>query len=235
MTTIPSITIYSGTVPDRTVQTSLVFAGAVGTYLDYFDEDFTPDTNDVVTAMNTMGGEMNDIAAATEGFANYQGDYVAGTTYATGESVTYSGTQYVSKVDSNTGNTPDSSPTEWQEIESIALKQPIIASSYNQAADITVTGTTHDFDFADGDMQELTVGNDITLSFSGFVSGKVCTMILDFVNAGAHTFTYPSGIIFAGGSEPSYTTAGTDRVTIIKDKDNVYSMFVTGLDIKVVT
>jgi len=41
-------------------------------------------------------------------------DYVAGTTYASGAKVIYSSRAYVSLADSNTGNTPDSSPTKWR-------------------------------------------------------------------------------------------------------------------------
>lgn len=42
-------------------------------------------------------------------------DWSAGTTYAAGFAVTYSGTVYVSKVGSNTGNQPDTSPTQWED------------------------------------------------------------------------------------------------------------------------
>jgi hypothetical protein len=58
-------------------------------------------------------------------------DYVAGTTYTKFEDsrkrsdvVTYSGAIYLSLVDSNTGNQPDSNPTQWQEtnIESLRVR-----------------------------------------------------------------------------------------------------------------
>jgi hypothetical protein len=44
---------------------------------------------------------------------SFQGAYDAGTTYAQGASVDYSGTIYVSLINSNIGNTPSSSPTDW--------------------------------------------------------------------------------------------------------------------------
>ena len=110
-------------------------------------------------------------------------------------------------------------------------KQPITASSYNQLADASLGSGTHTFNFGNGDMQQLTVTGDITLAFSGFVAGKVCTMIVDLVNAGSWTLTYPAGIIFADKTAPTYTATGTDRVMIVKDKDNVYSLFVIGQDV----
>jgi len=85
----------------------------------------------LVTEMNAGGGEINAIAAslssseanavaaadAAIAAANYKGDYVGGTTYNVGESVTESNVVYHSKVSGNTGNLPSSSPTQW-------LKEP---------------------------------------------------------------------------------------------------------------
>lgn len=42
-----------------------------------------------------------------------RGAYAAGTTYAKADLVSYSGAYYVSLVNSNTGNTPSSSPSQW--------------------------------------------------------------------------------------------------------------------------
>src|SRR5262245_20484277 len=43
-----------------------------------------------------------------------EGEWDSGTTYATGECVTFDGGAYASRVDSNLNNSPDSSPDEWQ-------------------------------------------------------------------------------------------------------------------------
>ena len=104
-------------------------------------------------------------------------------------------------------------------------------SSYAQIADASLGTGTHTFAFASGDMQQLTATGNITLAFSGFITGKVCTMIIDAVNWGAHTITHPATLEFAGQTAPTYTSAGTDRVMVIKDKDDVYSLFVVGQDI----
>ncbi|MBL7738714.1 MAG: hypothetical protein JNK14_05805 [Chitinophagaceae bacterium] len=57
---------------------------------------------------------IENISACAENFANTEiSAYAAGTTYAKGDLVLSSGIVYESKVNSNVGNTPDSSPTQW--------------------------------------------------------------------------------------------------------------------------
>jgi hypothetical protein len=84
-------------------------------------------------------------------------------------------------------------------------------------------------------MQQLTATGDITLAFSNFPTGYVASFFIDAVNWGAHTILYPAGILFPLGTAPSYTASGTDRLMVIKDADEAYSLFVIGFDIKVVT
>lgn len=108
------------------------------------------------------------------------------------------------------------------------------ASSYRQVTDASLGTGTYTFDYSVGDMQQLTATGDITIAFSSFVAGKVCSFVIDAINWGAHTITLPAGLLFTAGTPPTFTTAGTDRVVVIKDKDDVYSLFVVGQDIKVV-
>ena len=97
-------------------------------------------------------------------------------------------------------------------------------SSYIQQSDSSVNGAVV-FDYAAGDMIQATATSDITsMAFVGFPTGKVCTMIIDAVNWGNYTITHPAGILFDGATAPSYTAGGTDRLLIVKDKDEVYSL-----------
>jgi len=48
------------------------------------------------------------------GTFTWEGVYVAGTTYSADDAIHYDGSAYVSLQDSNTGNTPNSSPTYWE-------------------------------------------------------------------------------------------------------------------------
>lgn len=105
-------------------------------------------------------------------------------------------------------------------------------SSVRQITDVSLGTGTHTFNYANGDMQQLTATGDITLAFSNFVAGKVCGMIIDAINWGAHTITHPAGLLLAGGAAPSYTAAGMDRLLVTKDKDDVYSLTVIGQDMQ---
>ena len=104
-------------------------------------------------------------------------------------------------------------------------------SSYAQIADASLGTGTHTFNYANGDMQQLTATGDITIAFSGFVTGKICSMIIDAVNWGAFAITHPATLLFTAGTVPTYTAAGTDRLLVIKDKDDLYGLFVIGQDI----
>lgn len=109
----------------------------------------------------------------------------------------------------------------------------IQTAAYVQIADASIASGTHTFNYSSGDMQQLTATGDITLAFSNFPTGKVASMIIDAVNWGAHTITHPAGLLFEYGLAPPYTASGIDRLLVIKDKDNVYSLSIVGQDIKV--
>ena len=74
--------------------------------------------------------------------------YAAGTTYVRRDIVEYSGTAYISRVDSNTGNTPSSSPTQWLSMGAVArifspkiYNLPIETFGTGELGDVTLDGT----------------------------------------------------------------------------------------------
>lgn len=107
-------------------------------------------------------------------------------------------------------------------------------SCYNQATDASASSGTHTFDFFNGDYQELSinVSASVAIAFAGFIPGKVCTYMIDAVNWGGATVSYPAGLLFDGGIAPTYTAAGLDKLMVVKDKDEVYSLTVMQLDSK---
>ena len=102
--TFPTITDLPS-APQRT-QTPDAFATTADTFVAALP--------DLVTEVNTAGAYI-DTKTISVGNA-FQVTYSAGTTYTTGQSVLYGSKFYLSLVDSNTGNTPDSSPSQWVEI-----------------------------------------------------------------------------------------------------------------------
>lgn len=101
-------------------------------------------------------------------------------------------------------------------------------SSYTQIADASLGTGTHTFNFANGDMQQLTATGDITIAFSNFVSGAVCSFIIEAVNWGDYVITHPATMRFASATAPSYTSGGIDQILVIKDKDDVYTLYLLG-------
>ena len=107
-------------------------------------------------------------------------------------------------------------------------------SAVRQIADATPsTGTTHTFDYANGDMQQITcpASGTLTLAVSNFPSGDVAGFIADIVNGGNCTITHNPSWLFAGGVAPTYTTAGTDRVLFTSDKDGAITLTVIARNI----
>jgi len=78
MTTIPSITAYSGTIPDKDTQTKEDFANNVYPYLNYIDKTFVPSFEAAKTAMNAwdtdLAEETDNIEAKVTEASNYAND-----------------------------------------------------------------------------------------------------------------------------------------------------------------
>jgi len=103
-------------------------------------------------------------------------------------------------------------------------------SAVRQIADDTLGTGTYTFDYSTGDMVQLTATGNITLAVSNFPSGDVAGYIVDCINFGAHTITHNAAWLFAKGTAPTYTTAGTDRILLMSDKDGIITLTVVAQD-----
>ena len=111
----------------------------------------------------------------------------------------------------------------------------INGASVREIASATpLTGTTHTFNYANGDLQKITApaGGTLTLAFSNMPTGKVCAFIFDIVNGGNCTITHPIGMKFAKGTAPDYTVSGTDRILVTKNSADEYALTVVAEDFK---
>jgi hypothetical protein len=104
----------------------------------------------------------------------------------------------------------------------------------NQADDVTAdSDTTYTFSYLDGSLHEVTVSSNCTFAFT-FPSSEVNSLLLNIVNGGGSTITWPAGVLWAGGTAPTLTTTGTDVVAFWTDaSDTVYGN-VVALDVKAV-
>lgn len=132
---------------------------------------------------------------------------------------------------SQAGNAPEGDTTNWQPLAQLAPGETTNQQSYRQAADASLGTGTHTFDYAIGDMQQLTATGNITIAFSNFPTGNVVGYLIDAVDWGAHTITLPGGVLFSNGVTPTFTTSGTDRIEILKDKDDVYTLTIKNPDL----
>jgi len=130
----------------------------------------------------------------------------------------------------NVDNTSDATK---DSATAVLSNKTLAKSAYTQIDDVTLDTGTYTFDYANGDRQKVTVTGDVTIAFSNFVPGKVCTVMIDAIGWGDWTPVYPDGMLFAGGTEPTLTVGGRDLLKVTKDKDDVYELIVLGLDVKV--
>ncbi len=103
--------------------------------------------------------------------------------------------------------------------------------SVTKASDVAASSdTTYTFDYSDGAWQKVTVSSDCTFAFT-FPASKVNSFILEIVNGGAHTITWPGALKWAGGAAPDLTTSGTDHLCFYTDGTTVYAS-VIGEDVQ---
>lgn len=101
----------------------------------------------------------------------------------------------------------------------------------DQAPDTTASAnTTYTFDFADGVWHKVTVSSDCTFAFT-FPSGRVEAMVLEIVDGGGSTITWPVGMEFEGGVAPSLTASGTDHLVVYQDESNNLYLSVISLNV----
>lgn len=82
-------------------------------------------------------------------------------------------------------------------------------------------GTTYTVDFATGTHFSGILNSDVTLTFSNAVSGDKVTLIFEYDGVAQRTITYPTGVMWAGGSAPTApASAGKLVVTIMYDGVN---------------
>jgi len=60
MTQLPTLTPFSGQVPNKQTMDKDTFANSVHTYLNYFNDSFVPETNALVTNLIVFAGEIQE-------------------------------------------------------------------------------------------------------------------------------------------------------------------------------
>lgn len=89
--------------------------------------------------------------------------------------------------------------------------------SYNAVGSGSGTGTV---DWSSYQKYSWTISTSATLTFTA--PAGPCNVVLKLINGGTGTITWPGTVLWAGGTEPSWTTSGTDIVAFFWDGTNYY-------------
>ena len=228
--TFPTITDLPS-APQRT-QTPDAFATTADTFVAALP--------DLVTEVNTAGAYI-DTKTVSVGNA-FQGTYSAGTTYTTGQSVLYSDLFYLSLVDSNTGNTPDTSPSQWVGIvgavtTSSSGTYDFVASGAISNGDVVALNSDGTVSVASAsfveDFVEFTTNNaaEISATFDS-VNNKVVVAYRDLGNSSygtavvgtisGTTITFGTPVVFHSSNaiQPSITYDSNAQKVVIAFRDN---------------
>ena len=224
-TTIPTLTVYGGTIPDKNVMGAREFANAVHPYMNYFNitsipevQDWRDKTNEVSSQMNRLGNDMEVLGSVIQEYTQYQGDWDSSISYSLGDSISYSdGNLYISKQDGNTNNQPDIAPAYWYIINKgigslFDDKAPILGGNLNaggysvfnysiaSSEGITIDLSRHKFLVAN-------LAGDSQIRFTNILSG-VSEWIVE-LTANGFTPTWDSNVEWdSGGAEPSWSSGG---------------------------
>ena len=87
------------------------------------------------------------------------------------------------------------------------------------------SGTSLAVDFDEGNVQTVTLTDNVTFTFSNSKDGAAYTLILKQDATGSRTVTWPASVKWPGGSAPTLSTAANaiDIVTIVYDGTNHYA------------
>lgn len=134
-TQVPKITQFSGQIPDRKNMDKDTFANSIPPYLNYFNNNFTPETNNLVDKLNQLSNDINatvndinnvqndihTVANTAFDLDKFKGEWDSTTSYIHPCMVRYKDLLWVSLQDS-TGKEPDISPDYWFKLADKAYK-----------------------------------------------------------------------------------------------------------------
>lgn len=182
--------------------------------------NFANEADAFLGALPTFQSEVNAAGDFIEAKAisvgnNFTGNYSAVRTYVIGESVLYTdGIYYISIINSNTGNAPDTNPDKWGPVPSLSgdvtINGELIATSYNETF-VSVTSTTNavTVNSEAGNSFSHTLTENTTFTFSnppttGTAYGFTLKIVQDS-GASGFTVTWPTSVDWPSATAPTLT------------------------------
>lgn len=154
-----------------------------------------------------------ETSLANGNIVNYVGIYDAATTYTVGQCVTFNDKWYVSKINDNVGNQPNTSPTQWEllsaptvDLTSYLLKSDA-ATTYETITNVNALTTK-----VNANEQNISTINSTLNGVAKLTTDNIFTANNTFNNAIKTT-----GITTNSNSDLSLTANGTGRIQVQKD------------------
>lgn len=171
---------------------------------------------DSATAAGVSKTAAESAATTAASAANYRGDYSAGTTYQIGQSVSYSGSQWVAKT-VNTGVTP-AAGSNWLQIVN-SFSSPTITGAVDiqgsvKSGIVAMAGLT--VDCSSGNYFTKTISGNSTFVFSNAPASRVYSFTMELTHTSG-TVTWPTSVKWPGDTAPTLATGKTHLFAFITD------------------
>lgn len=240
-TNIASVNLVGGSITNvNTVATNIANVNAVAT--DIADvqtvaADLSGD--DDIGTVATNIANVNTVAANDANITTVAGNNANITTVATDITNVNTTATSIANVNTVAGSIANVNTvaTNVSSVNTVAtnitdVQNAAALVNVNQQSDIAASSnTTYTIDYDDGAEVQITFTSNCTLAFT-FPTGKVVGLILDLVDAGAYTITWPASARFAGGTVPTFTSSGRDRIVVTQDGDNEVDIHLIDLDMQ---
>ena len=163
---------------------------------------------------------VSDSTAPIATGIDFQGEFTSTQTYSINQSVSKDGTSFVSRTNSNTGNTPNSSPSNWQILSSkgetgTGFDGSGNASATGQLTIGTVTSTSLISD-SKGDLRDLQISQSATATYTLTTNDTGQMVRLNSAGIGAliPSATFAVGDIISIMNTTSTTGSITSQITM---------------------
>jgi len=183
--TIPSVSVYSGVVPDKATQTKTEFANNVQPYLNYINATFVPENSSMITSINTWTTEANDLATSVNTDATTATDAANTATAATNNKGNWSALTGVLNIPASVNH------NDYIWILNVDLADVTLSEPTDSNPDWTKTGVS----VADLALK----ANKASPSFTGSITEEVYQLIgtaIDAVNGTLQYITMTSDVTF---------------------------------------
>ena len=87
-------------------------------------------------------------------------------------------------------------------------------------SNVSVGSGSHTISLTAGDWHKVTATGSFTVAFS-FPSGTSNGVVVECVNWGAYTITFPASIMWANNTQPTFTASGKDILVVVQGNDNI--------------